>query len=42
MENATHFPITVDDHIRLLAKVGFQVIEMFWFSQMQARFYGIK
>jgi tRNA (cmo5U34)-methyltransferase len=37
-----YFPITVDDHIQLLTEVGFQAVEMFWLSQMQAGFYGIK
>lgn len=37
-----YFPITVDEHIQLLTETGFQAVEVFWFSQMQAGFYGIK
>jgi tRNA (cmo5U34)-methyltransferase len=37
-----YFPITVDAHLALLKAVGFQTVELFWFSQMQAGFYGIK
>jgi tRNA (cmo5U34)-methyltransferase len=37
-----YLPITVDDHIQLLTEVGFQAVEIFWLSQMQAGFYGIK
>lgn len=37
-----YFPIAVDEHIRLMTEVGFQVVELFWLSQMQAGFYGIK
>ncbi len=36
------FPITAEQHLRLLDEVGFQVVELFWYSQMQAGFYGIK
>jgi tRNA (cmo5U34)-methyltransferase len=37
-----YFPITADDHVQLMKNAGFQVVEMFWLSQMQAGFYGIK
>lgn len=37
-----YFPITVDAHLELLKAVGFQIVELFWFSQMQAGFYGIR
>jgi tRNA (cmo5U34)-methyltransferase len=40
--NTKYFPITIDEHIRLMTEVGFQVVEPFWLSQMQAGFYGIK
>ncbi len=40
--NTEYFPITVDEHIALLKGVGFRTVELFWFSQMQAVFYGIK
>lgn len=37
-----YFPITVDEHMSLLEKTGFQTFEVFWISYMQAGFYGIK
>lgn len=37
-----YFPITVQDHLLLLEKTGFKVVEMFWMSYMQAGFYCIK
>ncbi len=37
-----YFPITVEDHLSLLRKSGFSVVEMFWYSYMQAGFYCIK
>ena len=37
-----YFPITVDEHIRLMTEIGFQAVELFWLSQMQAGIYGIK
>jgi len=40
--NTEYFPITVDEHLALLKGVGFRTVELFWFSQMQAVFYGIK
>jgi tRNA (cmo5U34)-methyltransferase len=36
------FPITVEQHLEMLTQGGFRVVELFWFSQMQAGFYGIK
>jgi tRNA (cmo5U34)-methyltransferase len=36
------FPITVEEHLHLLRETGFRVVELFWFSYMQAGFYGIK
>jgi tRNA (cmo5U34)-methyltransferase len=35
-------PITVEEHLDALAQAGFRVVELFWFSQMQAGFYAIK
>jgi len=35
-------PITVEEHLDALAQAGFSVVELFWFSQMQAGFYAIK
>ncbi len=37
-----YFPITVDAHVQLLTEVGFRIVELCWFSHMQAGFYGIK
>lgn len=37
-----YFPITVVQHLKLLESVGFQTVEIFWFSRMQASFYAIK
>lgn len=37
-----YFPIRVSEHVKLLQTVGFQIVEVFWFSQMQAGFYAIK
>ncbi len=36
------FPIPVEQHLELLAQIGFRTIELFWFSHMQAGWYGIK
>ena len=36
------FPITVEQHLHLLTKVGFGAVELFWYSQMQAGFYAIR
>ncbi len=40
--NTSYFPITIDEHIRLLKECGFRVAELFWYSHMQAGFYAIK
>jgi tRNA (cmo5U34)-methyltransferase len=37
-----YFPITIEDHLKLLKNAGFKVVELFWFSYMQAGFYCIK
>jgi len=37
-----YFPIKIDEHISLLEKTGFRVVELFWMSYMQAGFYCIK
>ena len=37
-----YFPITVEEHLALLRGTGFEVIEIFWYSYMQAGFYAIK
>ncbi|MBI3753138.1 MAG: class I SAM-dependent methyltransferase [Deltaproteobacteria bacterium] len=37
-----YFPITVTEHLYLLADCGFRSAELFWLSHMQAGFYAIK
>jgi len=37
-----YFPITVEEHINLLKSSGFKIVELLWYSYMQAGFYGIK
>ena len=37
-----YFPITVEEHLELLRKTGFETVELFWYSYMQAGFYCIK
>jgi tRNA (cmo5U34)-methyltransferase len=34
-----YFPITIEEHLSLLREIGFEVIELLWFSYMQAGFY---
>lgn len=40
--NLEYFPITVASHLALLKESGFRTAELFWYSHMQAGFYGIK
>jgi tRNA (cmo5U34)-methyltransferase len=37
-----YFPITVEQHLKLLRETGFRTVELFWYSYMQAGFYCIK
>jgi tRNA (cmo5U34)-methyltransferase len=37
-----YFPITVEEHLALLRGCGFKVVELLWYSYMQAGFYCIK
>ena len=37
-----YFPLTVDEHLQMLTKCGFRVVELFWYSVMQAGFYCLK
>ncbi len=37
-----YHPLTVEEHLVLLRKTGFSVVELLWFSVMQAGFYCIK
>jgi tRNA (cmo5U34)-methyltransferase len=35
-------PIRAEEHLAALTQTGFGVVEIFWYSQMQAGFYAIK
>ncbi|MDD1772922.1 MAG: class I SAM-dependent methyltransferase [Methanomassiliicoccales archaeon] len=37
-----YFPITIEEHLSLLRRTGFKVVEPFWYSYLQAGFYCIK
>lgn len=37
-----YFPITIEEHLQLYRECGFRVVELLWFSFMQAGFYCIK
>jgi tRNA (cmo5U34)-methyltransferase len=37
-----YFPISATAHIELLKECGFSVVELFWYSHMQAGFYAFK
>ena len=37
-----YFPITIEDHLELYRNCGFAVVELFWYSYMQAGFYCLK
>ena len=36
------FPITIEEHLRLLREANFSVVELLWYSYVQAGFYCIK
>lgn len=36
------FPITIQEHLKLLEKTGFAAAELFWHSYMQSGFYAVK
>jgi tRNA (cmo5U34)-methyltransferase len=40
--NSSYFPITIKEHLTLLEDTGFQTVELFWLSYMQAGLYAIK
>ncbi|MCP4213876.1 MAG: class I SAM-dependent methyltransferase [bacterium] len=40
--NTAYFPISPAAHIKMMKQCGFQTVELFWFSHMQAGFYAIK
>jgi tRNA (cmo5U34)-methyltransferase len=35
-------PVTVEEHLALMHRIGFYVVELLWYSYMQAGFYCIK
>lgn len=37
-----YFPLTVEEHLRMLRDCGFRVVELLWYSVMQAGFYCVK
>jgi tRNA (cmo5U34)-methyltransferase len=37
-----YFPITIEEHLSLYRECGFEIVELLWFSYMQAGFYCIK
>ena len=37
-----YFPLTVEAHLDLMRKCGFQAVELIWMSYMQAGFMGVK
>jgi tRNA (cmo5U34)-methyltransferase len=37
-----YYPITIGEHLSLLKEAGFQVVELLWFSYVQAGFYAVK
>jgi tRNA (cmo5U34)-methyltransferase len=40
--NTIFFPITVEEHLSLLKRMGFEAVELLWHSCMQAGFYCVK
>lgn len=40
--NVEYFPLNVEEHLELLRSCDFKVVEIFWYSYMQAGFYCIK
>lgn len=37
-----YFPINIEEHLKLMRSCGFQAVEVLWFSNMQAGFWGMK
>ena len=37
-----YFPITINEHLKLMQDCGFKAVEIMWFSNMQAGVWGIK
>ena len=40
--DTAYFPIRIDEHIALLRDTGFSIVELLWYSHMQAGFYAVK
>lgn len=40
--DSKHFPITIEEHLKMLRTIGFSTVEMLWYSYMQAGLYCIK
>jgi tRNA (cmo5U34)-methyltransferase len=40
--NSEYFPVTINEHFELLKETGFQTIELYWKSHIQAGFYAVK
>lgn len=40
--NKKYFPITISEQLSLLKECGFSIVDLLWYSQMQAGFYAIK
>ncbi|MGB9937654.1 MAG: class I SAM-dependent methyltransferase [Methanobacterium sp.] len=40
--NMEYFPLNVEEHLELFRSCGFETVELFWYSYMQAGFYCIK
>lgn len=38
----SYFPITLEEHLKLMRNCGFRVVEILWLSNMQAGFWGMK
>jgi tRNA (cmo5U34)-methyltransferase len=37
-----YFPLTIEEHLKLYRNCGFKIVEIFWYSGMQAGFYCVK
>lgn len=37
-----YYPINIEQHLALLRKTGFRVVEILWYSHMQAGFWAVK
>lgn len=37
-----YFPITLEEHLKLMRNCGFRVVEILWLSNMQAGIWGMK